>query len=284
MTNVAFIGLGSMGAPLARLIARGAFALTVYDPFSPALATFDGIARVAGSARDAAAGAEIVCICVRDDEQVRQVIYGDGDGGVVAGIDRGGLVAIHSTVRADTLRTIRDDLGECGITVIDAAVSRTRQTDDDRFVVSIVGGEEAEVQRVRPVLETFSTDVQHVGPAGAGVTAKIANNLVTWVQIVVGAQAAAMAASNGVSVERLRDIMTANGNLTPVIGAMFANRIAAADGVPDPARAAFALSQTGIGRKDLTLAMESLEFGGLDSQLADAARTLVRFALTGSND
>ena len=276
MSKIAFIGLGSMGAPQARLIAKAGFDLAVYDPFPAAIEAFSGIARLATSAKDAASGAEIVGICVRDDEQVRGAIFGDE--GAAAGIATGGLIVIHSTIRATTIRAIADELAPRGIAVIDAAVSRTRMTDDDKFVVSIVGGSDADFARARPVLDAFSTEIQHMGPLGAGVSAKIANNMITWTHIVVGMQAASMAAANGVALDQLRAILKANGNLTPAVQSLLDARVAG-DAAASPQRSELLRSQTGIGQKDLMLAAESLEASALDPQLALAGKALVAFAM-----
>ena len=276
MSKIAFIGLGSMVAPQALLIAKAGFDLAVYDPFPAAIEAFSGIARLATSAKDAASGAEIVGICVRDDEQVRGAIFGDE--GAAAGIATGGLIVIHSTIRATTIRAIADELAPRGIAVIDAAVSRTRMTDDDKFVVSIVGGSDADFARARPVLDAFSTEIQHMGPLGAGVSAKIANNMITWTHIVVGMQAASMAAANGVALDQLRAILKANGNLTPAVQSLLDARVAG-DAAASPQRSELLRSQTGIGQKDLMLAAESLEASALDPQLALAGKALVAFAM-----
>lgn len=271
---IAFIGLGSMGLPLARLIAQAGLALTVYDPVPAAMAALEGQARTASSVTDAAKGADIVCICVRDDKQVREVVAGLGEA-----LASGTVLMIHSTVSIGLLHALQAELAPRGITVVDAPVSRTRQRDDERFVFTMIGGEADAVARVRPVVETFSTDCEHVGPSGAGMATKIANNMVTWVQIVVGTQAANLAGSHGVTYDKLRAVMTANGNLTPTMRAMLDGKAAARPG-HDADRDAFAASQAGIGEKDLQLAVDTGSQADLDMALATAAGRSVREAMT----
>jgi 3-hydroxyisobutyrate dehydrogenase len=269
--KVAYVGLGSMGAPQARLIARSGRELAVYDPFPAALEAFRGIARLAGSAADAAREAEIACVCVRDDRQVEDVVLGEA--GLAEGLASGALVLIHSTIRIDTLHRLKDALAPRGIGVVDAPVSRTRPTDDEAFVFTMLGGDAADVARARPIVETFSTDLDHIGPFGAGMATKIANNLVAWTEIVVGVQAFNLAARHGVPYDKLRAVMKANGNLTPTMQAML-------DRKREGAHQELFVSQAGNGEKDLGLACECGQAAGLNMAMAGEARAIVRTAMT----
>lgn len=260
-----------MGAPLARLIAKGPFALTVHDPFPDALNAFDGVCGLAASSREAARGADILCVCVRDDQQVRDVLFGEN--GAVSALDKGALVLIHSTISVAALRDIAERLRDAGIATVDAPVSRTRQTTDEPFVFAMLGGDPAEVERARPLVQAFATDTGHMGPLGAGMATKIVNNMVTWVHIVAALQATAMAARGGVELEQLLAVMRSNGNLTPTMGAVIAGKFQAPQ---DDARAALFASQGGIGEKDLALALETAAALGIDTGMIAAAQRLVR--------
>lgn len=276
--KVAFIGLGSMGAPQARLIARSKqHELAVYDAFPAARDAFRGIARIAESAADAAKGAEIACVCVRDDSQVKAVVLGDA--GLIEGLAPGSLILIHSTVEIRTLHQLRAKLELRRIALVDAPVSRTRRTDDEPFVFTMLGGESGDVERARPVVQTFSTDIDHMGPLGAGMAAKIANNLVTSTHLVVGVQATQLAAHHGVPYEKLRRVMEANGNLTPTVGAMLAGKLMASPGA-NPAYDQFIASQAGIGEKDFSLAIEHGRAASLNVAMMSEARGIVRAIMT----
>lgn len=273
--SVAFIGLGSMGAPLAHLIAKGGHDLAVYDPAPAALKGFEGAARLADSPMDAAAAADFVCICVRDEYQVNDVIFGDN--GVARALKADAVIVIHSTISVATTRTLAGKIAERGAQLVDAPVSRTSQKLDQPFVFCMLGGDSEAVGRVQAIVDSFSTGSAHMGPVGTGMSAKIANNMVTWVQIVVGTQAAAMAIRSGVGSEQLVKVMKANGNLTPTMGAMLGGKIAADI---DPARQGFLESQAGIGEKDLQLAASTLSEFDLPDELALAAERLVRSVMT----
>ena len=270
MTKIAFIGLGSMGGPLARLIAKGGFDLAVYDPFPAALEPFDGIARQASSPADAADGAELIGICVRDDKQVREVLFGEN--GVADVLAEGALVLIHSTISVEALKTLANELAAKGIDTIDAPVSRTRMTTDEPFVYTMLGGSEADVARAQPMVDSFATDSSRMGDIGAGMATKIANNMVTWVQMTIGVQATSIAMRGGVDIDQLLTVMKSNGNLTPSMGAIIAGKFKAP---PDPARDELLSSQGGIGEKDLGLALETAKAAGVDTRVLEAAQASV---------
>lgn len=274
--KIAFVGLGSMGAPQARLIARAGFELAVYDPFPAALEAFRGTARLAASAADAAAGAEIACVCVRDDDQVTQAVFGEN--GLAAGLAPGALLLIHSTVHIESLHALQEKLRPSGIALADAPVTRTRRTDDEPFVLTMLGGEAADTERAKPLVQAFSTEIEQVGPLGAAMALKIANNLVTWVELVVGMQAASLAAQHAVPYEKLKAVMKANGNLTPTMEAMLGARAQVAPG-SSPQYDEFIASQAGIGEKDLALAMECGAAAGLNMEFAGQARNILRAAM-----
>ena len=102
--RVGFIGLGNMGAAQAAEIARAGFELSVYDAFARTLDAFTGGTR-AGSPAEVAARCEIIGVCVRDEQQVREVICGSD--GLAQSISRGALVLVHSTVSPATIRCSR---------------------------------------------------------------------------------------------------------------------------------------------------------------------------------
>lgn len=271
--KVSFIGLGSMGGDQARQILNGDHELTVYDVFPAAMEKFAGSARLASSPADAARSAEVLQICVRDDQQVMDTLFGSD--GAAAAMAAGSLVIIHSTIRLDTVATVATRLAEMNIDLMDAPVSRTQVTDDGRFVFTMTGGDSELTERVRPLLETFSTEILHVGPVGAGMAMKIANNLVTWVQLMVGSQAVKLAGHFGVPFDSLKAVMKSNGNMTPTMEAALGAQQSIAPG-ENPDYDAFMASQAGIGEKDLEVAAECGAMAGMDMSMALRARDLVR--------
>lgn len=271
--KVAYIGLGSMGGDQAQLIAASDFELTVYDPFPAAMERFETKAQLAKSVADAAEGADALQVCVRDDAQVNDVLFGES--GAAETLASGCVVVVHSTVRIDTVKTLSERLAMRGVTLIDAPVSRTRRDASGPFVFTMGGGDAAAFERLRPLFQVFSTDVQHVGPIGAGMALKITNNFVTWVQLVAGLQSMQLSENYGVSFDALSRLMETNGNLTPTMSAAMSGMLKSVPGT-DLEVDSFRESQTGIGEKDLALAMELAAASGIDTQLAAAAQALLR--------
>jgi 3-hydroxyisobutyrate dehydrogenase len=274
--KVAFVGLGSIGAPQARLIARNGFDLAVYDPVPAALETFRGVARLATSTADAAAGVDVACVCVRDEKQVDEALFGAR--GLAAALSPGALLLIHSTVHIEYLHRLAAQLLPLQILLVDAPITRTRRTDDEPFVLSMLGGESAAVERARAVVTSFSTEVIDIGPLGSAMALKISNNLVAWVELVVGMQATAIAAHHAVPYEKLRAVMKANGNLSPTMEAMLDGHHKMAPGI-DAQYDTFLASQAGIGEKDLALAVQCGESAGLTMDFASRAGEILRAAM-----
>jgi 3-hydroxyisobutyrate dehydrogenase-like beta-hydroxyacid dehydrogenase len=268
--RVGFIGLGNMGLPQATEIANGGFDLALYDASPGPLEAFRGRARLATSPAAVAQETELICICVRDEAQLREVI--EGPQGILASLRPNALVLVHSTVSPATIIAMSVAAAARGAQLIDAAVTRTRfGAAQGPFVLTMTGGEPALTERARPVLGTFSTQVVHAGPLGAGMALKITNNFVTWVHVLAIQQAYSLAKAGGVEIDKLREVMTGNGNLTPVTRAVIDGLVRDA-GMMSAERAAFAESQGRIGEKDLELALECARAGKVELTIASHVR------------
>ena len=174
--RVGFIGLGSQGGPMARRIVEGGYDLTLWARRAASVEPYaDTAAKVAATPAELAAASDLVCLCVVGDADVKQVL--EGDTGVLAGLAPGGIIAIHSTVHPDTCREIAELAGKQGVSVIDAPVSGGAPAVEQGTLMVMVGGEEADIERCRPVFATYSDAVVHLGALGAGQVAKILNNL-----------------------------------------------------------------------------------------------------------
>ncbi len=276
--KVAYIGLGDMGGDQAKLVAQSEHQLTVFDVSAEARERFRGVATVADSIGSAVGDVDIVQICVRDADQVRDVLFGEGK--VAATAKAGTLVIVHSTIDVDSVRAISGELQGAHIMLADAPVTRTSLDGEGRFVLTMFGGDVDAFAKARPVLETFSTDVLHVGECGSAMALKIANNMMTWAQLVVGDLVFQLADSYRISFEHMKAVTRANGNLTPVteafLGGSRANR-----GALSPEHQAFVVSQAGIGEKDLTLAVAACQVNSIDTRMIEIARELLRPAMLG---
>jgi len=268
-----FIGLGHIGADMAQALVAPPFELTVFDVVPAALKRFEAIARLAGCAAEVGRHSEIVGVCVRDDAQLRAVLTGSE--GLLEGMGKGGIVLVHSTVRATTIRELARVASERGVDLIDAAVSRTVQGAATRFVCSMVGGDPSIMERARPVLEAFSTAIVHAGPLGAGMVIKACNNLTTFIQFIAAHESFRLAEANGIDPIVLRRVMTENGNLTPSMAA-FMNFRTPATARPDPPELAALRTRMGrLSEKDLEVALELARDSGLTLPATERARSLI---------
>ncbi|WP_371433325.1 NAD(P)-dependent oxidoreductase [Novosphingobium sp.] len=244
--SVGFIGLGSMGGCQARELAKLSLPLTVFDKFPAAMEAFRGKATLAGSIADLGA-CDVVGICVQDDKQVTECCDE-----LIPAMRPGSVILVHSTVRPATITALAERAAAVGVELMDAAVTRTEMTNDGPFVFCMLGGPEATMARVQPILDAYSTNTMLVGPLGSAMGLKICNNLVSWSQIMLGLEAMDMAEAAGVPLDKLITVMQRNGVMTPPMNGFIAFR----NNPGDQSRRDLMAVQAGIGEKDLTLADE----------------------------
>lgn len=177
MANIAFIGLGVMGGPIAGHLAKAGHRLTVYNrSIGKAKAwaeTYGGA--VAISPAKAAEDAEIVIACVGNDDDLAQVTMGHD--GTFRTMKAGGLFIDHTTVSARIARQIAVEGDNLGLHCVDAPVSGG-QTGAEQGILSIMcGGSEPAVAAARIVMQSYAARIVHVGAAGAGQTTKMVNQI-----------------------------------------------------------------------------------------------------------
>ncbi|UCF57629.1 MAG: NAD(P)-dependent oxidoreductase [Deltaproteobacteria bacterium] len=177
--NVAFIGLGTMGAPMAQNILKDGHTLTVHNRTRQREEPLAKLgAKRAASPKEAATEAEVVITCVSDTPDVEEVILGNN--GVIQGAPSGTVVVDMSTISPVATRKIAAALAEKGVKMIDAPVSGGSEGAQKGTLTIMVGGEEADLEKARPVLEAMGKTITLVGPVGAGQITKAIN------QIIVG--------------------------------------------------------------------------------------------------
>ena len=208
--NVGFVGLGEIGVPMALRIMQAGWPLTVYARRPQALASFRNTpAVIARSLRELGERCDIVGICVFDDQQVEDVILGDG---ILSGMRRGGILLIHSTAHRDTCRRMADAAAPLGIMVLDAPISGGPDGANAGTLGVMVGGDAQAFERCRPVLESFSRNVRHVGPVGSGQSAKIINNALYSAQGKLVHEAITLGEKLGLDRKALIDLLQASSS------------------------------------------------------------------------
>jgi 3-hydroxyisobutyrate dehydrogenase len=208
-----FVGLGSIGQPMARRLLGGGLETTVFDlAEDPVTALVAAGARRAGSPREVAAAADVVGVCVRDDADVRAVVLGDD--GVLAGAAPGTVIAIHSTILPRTVLELGAAAAPRGVGVVDACVTGGPMGAERGTLTYMVGGEEVHVERCRPVFATAAAKIVHTGALGTGAATKLCNNLMTYLGFLAAFESNLLAERAGLSREALHEVTRANGNLT----------------------------------------------------------------------
>ena len=176
--KTAFIGLGVMGYPMAgHLAKKGGHEVAVYNrTFEKAekwAAEFGGTAH--RTPREAAEGADVVCMCVGNDDDVRSVTYGDD--GILAGIASDAILMDHTTASAEVAREVGAAAKEKGIGYLDAPVSGGQAGAENGVLTIMIGGDEASYETVQPVLESYARMHKLLGPVGSGQLAKMVNQI-----------------------------------------------------------------------------------------------------------
>jgi 3-hydroxyisobutyrate dehydrogenase-like beta-hydroxyacid dehydrogenase len=197
------VGLGEIGGGIAGNLMKAGVTLSVCDIREKATAAYQEGAHVAASPRELAGHCDVVFIAVLNDAQVRAVL--EGDDGVFAGASEGTTVVVVSTVTTDTVKEMREAGARDGVTVVDCGVSGGTQGAADGELVCMVGGSEDEVDRIRAVLDVFSSLVLHMGPPGAGLSAKLARNVVQYGSWLAAQEAQELAEAAGVDLLKLAD-------------------------------------------------------------------------------
>ncbi len=203
--RVGFIGLGTMGLPMARNLAKAGFPLTVFTRTAEkarALAEEPGgNVRAAGSAEEVGRACELVVSCLPDSPEVEAVHLGDR--GTVLGAARGAVVVDCSTIAADAARSIGARLAASGVAFLDAPVSGGQKGAVEGTLTFFVGGDAAALETARPALSAMGRRITHLGPSGAGQLGKATNQIVVANTLVAVSEGMAFAARSGLPLEAL---------------------------------------------------------------------------------
>lgn len=203
--KIAFIGLGNMGGPMAHNLHKAGHEVRAFDLSQPArdkLAA-DGVP-IATDAKAAVAGAEVVISMLPASQHVEGLFLGAGD--LLAQLPAGTLIIDCSTIAAATSRKVAEAAKAKGVAFIDAPVSGGTGGAIAGTLTFMVGGDAADLERARPVLEKMGANIFHAGSVGAGQTAKICNNMLLGISMLGTCEAIALAEKLGLDPERFFEI------------------------------------------------------------------------------
>ena len=271
MTRIAFIGLGNMGAPMARNLVKAGHSVQGFDVVPANLAQLVKAGGVAvASAQEAVRGADFVVTMLPAGQHVRGVYLGAA--GVIATAATGALLIDCSTIDVQTARETESAARARDLDFIDAPVSGGTVGADAATLTFMCGGSDRAFTRAQPLLAQMGKTVVHAGGPGNGQAAKICNNMLLGISMIAVGEAFNLAAKLGLPADKLFDISSKSSgqcwSLTtycPVPGP-----------VPtSPANRGYAPGFTGaMMLKDLKLAQEAAHAAGVATPLGAAAQAL----------
>jgi 3-hydroxyisobutyrate dehydrogenase len=273
MATVAFLGLGHMGGPMAANLVAAGHTVHGFDPLPPLkAAAADKGAQVFDSGAAAVAGADVVMTSLPSGDIVKGC-YAE----VLPAAREGTLFIDTSTISVDDARDVNRQATERGFAQLDAPVSGGVKGATAGTLAFMVGGDEAAVERARPVLEPLAGKIIHCGASGTGQAAKLCNNMVLAVQQIAVGEAFVLAEKLGLSAQSLFDVITgATGNCW----AVHTNCPVPGPVPTSPANNDFKPGfATALMNKDLGLAMDAVNSTGATAPLGShAAEIYAKFA------
>ncbi|MBY0053648.1 NAD(P)-dependent oxidoreductase [Brevibacillus agri] len=262
---VGWIGLGNMGVPMAGNLLAAGYDVSVWnrtpDKAAPLVAL--GAKQVASLPR-LVEECDVLFTMVSDDEAVK-AIYTGADGVLSARVS-GKLAIDMSTIAPETSRFLAEQAKKAGLRFLDAPVSGSVGPAKEAQLVIMVGGEKADYDEAKPLLDKLGKAAIYLGPNGAGTSAKLAINLLLGITVQGVSETLLFARSLGIETEQMLEIISQSAVGTPLIRGKAASILA------DDYPAAFALKHMA---KDLRLALEA----GVSTPLAESAQATYRQAL-----
>ena len=209
MAKVAFLGLGVMGYPMAgHLLKKGGHEVTVYNRTAAKAQQWakEYGGKQAGTPREAAKDCEFVMMCVGNDDDVRSVAYGDN--GVLAGMKRGAILIDHTTASAMLARELHAKAKEKGVGFVDAPVSGGQAGAVNGQLGIMCGGDAADFERAKPVIDVYAKMAALIGGPGAGQLTKMVNQICIVGLAQALAEALAFAKRNQLDLEKLISVIS----------------------------------------------------------------------------
>jgi 3-hydroxyisobutyrate dehydrogenase-like beta-hydroxyacid dehydrogenase len=245
VTAVGVLGIGRMGGSMARALAAAGFEVVCWNRTSAAAEALAGElgGRAVRRPADVAAAADICVSMLADGDAVATVFRGPD--GLLSGARSGNVFVDSSTVPPSTIRGLADDARAAGAGILDAPVSGSVALAEGGGLTIMVGGEEADLETARPVLDALAKTVFHMGPLGSGAAMKLAVNTVIFGLNQALAEGLVLAEAAGIDRARAYDVLAASA-----VGAPYVGYKRAAFLEPDTTPVAFALE---LAAKDLRL-------------------------------
>jgi len=200
--RVGFVGLGTMGGPMAANAARAGFEVSAWNRTAGRAVDLHDLGVSIAETPAAVAGAsDVIITMVSDTPDVEAVVFGPE--GVASGAVTGSLVVDMSTISPSSTRDFADRLAKQGVAMLDAPVSGGSEGAKKATLSIFVGGEAADLERARPVLESLGTTITHVGPIGSGQAVKAVNQVILAGTYLGVAEGIVLALKSGLDVDQV---------------------------------------------------------------------------------
>jgi 3-hydroxyisobutyrate dehydrogenase-like beta-hydroxyacid dehydrogenase len=262
MARVGFIGLGIMGGPMAANVLAKGHALTVHDLSAEAVErlTAKGATAAEGPAAVAAA-CDVVITMLPDAPDVERVALGPA--GIVEALRPGGTMIDMSTSAPETTRRIGEALAAKGCAMVDCPVGKTAEHAGTGTLTLMIGGADADVERVLPILRCMGTDLFRCGALGNGHAMKATNNLLATALVALNAEILAAGVKAGLTLETMTSVMQKTMAWNNQLAVAFPIRPLKGDFAPG-----FMLK---LAHKDCRIALSMIDTMGLEAPLGRAA-------------
>ena len=274
--KVGFIGLGVMGGPMAANVLKGGHELTVYDLNPAAVAQLTALgARAAASPRELGEASEVVITMLPEPQHVEGAVLGEN--GAAAGMAAGGTVIDMSTIDPTTSQRIGQALKARGIAMVDSPVGKTSEHAVTGTLTLMIGGEAADIERVRPVLACMGNQFFICGGQGMGHAMKMTNNLLATTIMCANTEALAIGAKCGLTLETMVEVMKTTMGWNQQLAVALPKKAFLGDDSPG--------FMVKLAAKDVRLAVAAARQQGFEPMVgAGALATLDRAAQLGRAD
>ena len=268
--KVAFVGVGTMGAPMARNLLKGGFELRVFDVNAEAAGRLASAgATRAASPAEATRGVDAAITMLPNSEHVETALFGRD--GLADALAKGSLYIDMSTIAPTVTDRIAARMAERGVDMVDAPVGRLPQHAAEGKLLVMAGGSAEAVERARPLFEKMGDTIHHCGPVGMGARMKVVNNFMSIALNALTAEALTLAERSGLDPELARKVMLGTAAGQGHMGGSYPSKVLKGDLTPG-----FMID---LAHKDLGLALDlgkslglALEVGGASRSAYDAAR------------
>jgi len=206
--NVSFIGLGVMGYPMAGHLQNNGYNVTVYNRTASKAEKW--VSRYKGSMAktpgEASKNSEIVFMCVGRDEDIIEVM--EGEGGILANVAEGSIIVDHTTASAVIARNYYQKLKDKKLSFLDAPVSGGQAGAENGVLSIMIGGDEKDYNTVKPVLTSYGKAVELIGPSGSGQIAKMINQICIAGLVQGLSEAMAFGKKSNVDMEKVLSVIS----------------------------------------------------------------------------